>query len=206
MHIGDVESAIPEIKNENFEIEVEQLTTNNNLPTIEETNTGRYVTSTSKRHYEKLSVTFLVLEIYPDRSSVYKEMSLKSLQEYVNNQAIAFDEVDEIKELVREESGPSGAKSDVMGDVSPTRRQRSFTIDRDNTISHIRLRDLRRLEYSLNPLEEPTLLVRRHSVLLSLDPLRAIVMADKLLFIVPDGADSLISKLEQSKNLYICTI
>jgi hypothetical protein len=38
---------------------------------------------------------------------------------------------------------------------------------------------------------------RRHVVLLSFDPIRALIMADRLLLIVPDGADSLLQTLKQ---------
>lgn len=43
-------------------------------------------------------------------------------------------------------------------------------------INSIKNRDLRRLEYQFNPLGDPVILVRRHVVLVSFDPVRAIVM------------------------------
>lgn len=61
----------------------------------------------------------------------------------------------------------------------------------------LRLRDLRRLDFKFNPVDEPSVLVRRHIVLLLLDDIRALVMADRLILIVPDGADSLLQTLEQ---------
>ena len=55
--------------------------------------------------------------------------------------------------------------------------------------------DLRYLENQFHTHEEPTVLVRKHTVLISLNPLRAIVTADRMILIVPDGADSLLYML-----------
>ena len=57
--------------------------------------------------------------------------------------------------------------------------------------------DLRHLESQFSPHEEPTVLVRRHAVLISFNPLRAVVMADKLMLIVPNGADALLYLLHE---------
>jgi hypothetical protein len=61
----------------------------------------------------------------------------------------------------------------------------------------LRLRDLRRLDFQFNPNEERSVLIRRHAVLFAMDPIRAVVMAKRLILIVPDGADSLLSILDQ---------
>jgi hypothetical protein len=63
-------------------------------------------------------------------------------------------------------------------------------------VSNVNYRDLRRLEYKMYPGEAPCILVRRHCVLFLFDPLRAVVLADRLLLVVPDGADSLLHLLE----------
>ena len=44
---------------------------------------------------------------------------------------------------------------------------------------------------------EPGLIVRRHVMLLNFDPMRAIILKDRLLVIVPDGADSILAQLEK---------
>ena len=44
---------------------------------------------------------------------------------------------------------------------------------------------------------EPDLIVRRHAMLLNFDPLRAIILRDRLLVLIPDGADSLLVDLER---------
>ena len=48
------------------------------------------------------------------------------------------------------------------------------------------------LRFQLNTHEEPMILVRRHAVIISLSPLRAIVTADRTILSVPDGADALL--------------
>jgi hypothetical protein len=58
-----------------------------------------------------------------------------------------------------------------------------------------RYRDIDRLKRMVFPYDVPTVLVRRHCVLLLLDPLRAVVFSDQLLVVVPDGADSIIAVL-----------
>ena len=60
----------------------------------------------------------------------------------------------------------------------------------------LRMRDLRRLDFSINPNEELTVQVRRHVTLFSVDPLRAIITAHKVRIVVPPGADSLMNILE----------
>ena len=48
-------------------------------------------------------------------------------------------------------------------------------------------RDLRRLDFDSHPNEEPSVRVRRHAVLFSVDPIRAIIMSTRIIIIVPPG-------------------
>lgn len=57
-------------------------------------------------------------------------------------------------------------------------------------------RDMRRLVTPFSSTNVPVFMVRRHAVLLILDPLRAIVLRDRLLLLVPDGADEILNHLE----------
>jgi magnesium transporter len=60
----------------------------------------------------------------------------------------------------------------------------------------IRLRDMRLLDYNTNPNSSFSIVVRRHSVLISLDPIRAVVMADRVVLMVPSGGmDNILSTL-----------
>lgn len=57
-------------------------------------------------------------------------------------------------------------------------------------------RDMRRLVTPFSSTNVPVFMVRRHALLLVLDPLRAIVLRDRLLLLVPDGADEILNHLE----------
>ena len=58
-------------------------------------------------------------------------------------------------------------------------------------------RDMRKLVNPFSASNEPELIVRRHAMLLNFDPLRAIVLRDRMLVLVPDGADSILVELEK---------
>jgi magnesium transporter len=67
---------------------------------------------------------------------------------------------------------------------------------RERLGGYLHPRDMRRLVTPFSASNEPELIVRRHVMLLNFDPLRAIVLRDRLLVIVPDGADSVLVQLE----------
>jgi magnesium transporter len=58
-------------------------------------------------------------------------------------------------------------------------------------------RDMRRLVTPFSATNEPELIVRRHVMLLNFDPLRAVILRDRLLVLVPEGSDSLLLHLER---------
>lgn len=68
---------------------------------------------------------------------------------------------------------------------------------RERLGGYLHPRDMRRLVTPFSASNEPELIVRRHVMLLNFDPIRAIILRDRLLVIVPDGADSLLVNLEQ---------
>ena len=51
----------------------------------------------------------------------------------------------------------------------------------------MRIRDLRILDFSINPNSAYSIVVRRHAVLISLDPIRAVVMANQVIIMLPPG-------------------
>ncbi len=67
---------------------------------------------------------------------------------------------------------------------------------RERLGGYLHPRDMRRLVTPFSSSNEPQLIVRRHAMLLNFDPLRAIVLKDRLLVLVPDGADSILIALE----------
>lgn len=68
---------------------------------------------------------------------------------------------------------------------------------RERLGGYLHPRDMRRLVTPFSSSNEPELMVRRHVMLLNFDPLRAIVLRDRLLVLVPDGADSILLNLER---------
>jgi len=88
-----------------------------------------------------------------------------------------------------------------------TRSARSVLTAENENGKHIKIgkrlggylhpRDMRRLVTPFSASNEPELMVRRHVMLLNVDPLRAIVLRDRLLVLVPDGADSILINLEK---------
>jgi len=68
---------------------------------------------------------------------------------------------------------------------------------RERLGGYLHPRDMRRLVTPFSSSNEPELMVRRHVMLMNFDPLRAIVLRDRILVLVPDGADSILMQLEQ---------
>jgi len=68
---------------------------------------------------------------------------------------------------------------------------------RERLGGYLHPRDMRKLVTPFSSSNEPELMVRRHVMLLNFDPLRAIVLRDRLLLLVPDGADSILISLER---------
>ena len=68
---------------------------------------------------------------------------------------------------------------------------------RERLGAYLHPRDMRKLVTPLSSSNEPDLIVRRHVMLLNYDPLRTIILRDRLLVLVPDGADSILSDLER---------
>jgi magnesium transporter len=66
---------------------------------------------------------------------------------------------------------------------------------RERLGGYLHPRDMRRLVTPFSTTNAPEIMVRRHVILLNCDPLRAIVLRDRLLLLVPDGADSILEML-----------
>ncbi len=166
-----------------------------------------------RRQNEKQS-TIIMYEITSDGESDYKEMTLRELLNYVNKEAAAIDSAAIDRKTLRAEAREGNQHnlhsvfdSISAGDVpvNGSTGANTHTIPSENgsdevsfsAVSELRLRDLRRLDYQFNPNEEKSVLIRRHAVLFAMDPMRAVVMTNRLILIVPPGADSLISILDK---------
>jgi len=82
-------------------------------------------------------------------------------------------------------------------EAEPTEKEQEEVTYRERLGGYLHPRDMRRLVTPFSASNEPDVIVRRHVILLNFDPLRAIIVRDRLLVIVPDGADSLLVSLEQ---------
>jgi len=62
----------------------------------------------------------------------------------------------------------------------------------------LNFRDIRRLITSLSNGCDMSICVRRHVILINFDPLKCIVLWDRLIVLIPDGADSILNVLEEN--------
>jgi len=91
-------------------------------------------------------------------------------------------------------------RSDSINEVSTinTKKDNAIPITyRERLGGYLHPRDMRRLVTPFSTSNEAELIVRRHVMLLNFDPLRAIVLRDRLLVVVPDGADTILEELEK---------
>ncbi|KAG7381743.1 hypothetical protein PHYPSEUDO_005685 [Phytophthora pseudosyringae] len=63
-------------------------------------------------------------------------------------------------------------------------------------VQRVHARDIRKMENAFSVTNEPRIVIRKQAILISADPLRAIVLRDVCLVYVPDGADTLLSVLK----------
>lgn len=79
--------------------------------------------------------------------------------------------------------------------------------DRLSATMNLRVRDLRRLDFHFNPIEEPSIWVRKHAVMFSVDPIRAIIMGTRIVIVVPPGGmDQILDILERYMRGKIITV
>ena len=116
----------------------------------------------------------VVLIIDSKLESRYEEFNVRELSQYI------FTATDALETISSNLSTPSPTSSGVS----------------KSAVNKVTLRDIRRLDYQFHPHEDPFIFVRRHCVLFSIAPIRAVIMADQLIFIVPNGADSIIQILQ----------
>ncbi|POM58005.1 CorA Metal Ion Transporter (MIT) Family, partial [Phytophthora palmivora] len=64
------------------------------------------------------------------------------------------------------------------------------------SVQRVHSRDIRKMENAFSVTNEPRIVVRKQAILISADPLRAIILRDVCLVYVPDGADTLLSVLK----------
>jgi hypothetical protein len=169
----------------------------------------------AKRHADMQHPVYM-REIMSSGSVCSLELSLRSLQGYVNRIAKVVDVGERGSlSLSRQSFAQSLSSQKSPSRLSPLQRAGKMKFNRSNSMEvddndklsgaiYLRIRDLRRLDFNLNPSEEPSFWVRKHAILISIDPIRAVVMASRIVIIVPPGGmDKILDILE--RHLAECT-
>lgn len=145
----------------------------------------------ARRATEKQQLVFM-REVLATGEITSLEISLRQLLGCVNSVADSIDARDgEGKDL--KTFGTSSPESFFKLAVS-----RPVVPDAQSATINLRVRDLRRLDFNFNPNEEPSIWVRRHAVMFSVDPIRAIIMGSRVVIIVPPGGmDQILNILER---------
>ena len=145
----------------------------------------------ARRTTEKQQLVFM-REVLATGEITSLEISLRQLLGCVNSVADSIDAKDgEGKEY--KTFGTSSPESLFKLAVS-----RPVSTDTPSATINLRVRDLRRLDFNFNPKEEPSIWVRRHAVMFSVDPIRAIIMGSRIVIIVPPGGmDQILNILER---------
>ena len=136
-------------------------------------------------------------EILPGGSSVLIEACLKQLLIVLNKSAEKFDE-----NLSEELEGKSilSIFSDHSQVHQHSNRLPAYRMKPQiaSVIPSLLSRDLRRMDFVSHPNEEPSIRVRKHVVLFSVDPIRAIIMSSRIIILVPPGGMDQILKIVES--------
>jgi magnesium transporter len=93
--------------------------------------------------------------------------------------------------------GLTAIKEGDINALNPLTQDSPEVTYRERLGGYLHPRDMRKLVTPFSASNEPEFIVRRHAMLLNFDPLRAIILRDRLLVLVPDGADSLLVELER---------
>lgn len=121
------------------------------------------------------------------------EISLRQLLGCVNHVADSID-AKATDGLELKSFGSSSTYSLNKLNVS----EKSEKTDKLSATMNLRVRDLRRLDFHFNPIEEPSIWVRKHAVMFSVDPIRAIIMGTRIVIVVPPGGmDQILDILER---------
>jgi Mg2+ and Co2+ transporter CorA len=163
-----------------------------------------YILKKAKEQLQSVNV----LEVYPTGESGYKStLTLTELLVFIHSNTVKMDggkvkgdisglRTDSSTEDLKTAAGGGKAAADGGESEEPPLKGSSNS-SRFTGMREVQYHDLRHLESQFNVHEEPTVLVRRHAVLVSFNPLRAIVTANKILLIVPNGADALLYLLHE---------
>jgi hypothetical protein len=162
----------------------------------------RYINPFAAKRHADMHQPVFMREVMSTGEASSLQLSLRKLQARVNRIAKVLDSDD--RAMV-----PSVRESFTFpADLSPLPKKgkglsRPMSVEQmedgdQSGVINLRIRDLRRLDFSINPSEEPSFWVRKHAVLVSIDPIRAVIMASRIIIIVPPGGmDRILEILER---------
>ena len=146
----------------------------------------------------------IVFELREDGGTEYSTMTLRALYNYVValiTEACRISNIERQSSIIQRDTSPASNSTSLLHHDNleqPTGHHKIFHKPHKERLGgYLHPRDMRRLVTPFSSSNEPQLMVRRHVMLLNFDPLRAIVLRDRLLVIVPDGADSILIDLER---------
>jgi magnesium transporter len=128
-------------------------------------------------------------ELPPEKTTDFTKSISSILTPVLEEQSSPVDNSENLT-ATQPQSSPPGLSQTEVHDHAITYRERLG--------GYLHPRDMRRLVTPFSSSNEPELMIRRHVMLLNFDPLRAIVLRDRLLLLVPDGADSILINLEKN--------
>ena len=105
--------------------------------------------------------------------------------------------IDVSMNVVKDREPLTGSSIVETGESPKKQEQAGLVTWRERLGGFLHPRDMRKLVTPFSSSNEPELIVRRHAILLNFDPLRAIILRDRAIVLVPDGADSLLVQLEK---------
>jgi hypothetical protein len=165
-------------------------------------------TTSFKTKLKKAQRRDLMYELRADGSSEWREMSVREIYDYVQACVVPISALTppwDRKHLKAQNSAISEEASPVVSAtstpiaenhkrLSQVGHQKSGNGRSGSTFLHAR--DLRQL-FSANSASEPAIAVRRHVVLVNFETIRAIVLVDRMILLVPMGADSELRDIER---------
>jgi hypothetical protein len=152
----------------------------------------------TRRSNDKQQLVFM-REVQANGDITSLEMSLRALLGCVNNVADSIDAME--SDGLEERSFGNCSTAESLNKLGAT--SVANTSAKQSAAINLRVRDLRRLDFNFNPTEEPSIWVRRHAVMFSVDPIRAIIMGSRIVIVVPPGGmDQILEILEKYMRGY----
>jgi hypothetical protein len=145
----------------------------------------------------------------------YKDMTVRELLAAVNKEALEIDSkilgsyanMVSVRRFNRKVEVRRGNMNSDKEHVGPQKRSPSYgkvkseaeaaNILLSGITGYLQNKDVRRIEFKYTPNDEPRVTLRRHCVVFSFDPIRAIITPSKMYICVPDGADTMLSLLQR---------